>query len=94
MVHPTFVVLLLCERLKKTGNRLDHLVSREQLIVVVIGVGKQKERLGSDCGIVQAATRFDRHNSIVFASDDKQWHSDALNLIDRCEPVPEKKTHR
>jgi hypothetical protein len=66
MVLPTtFVVLRLCERLKKTDNRLDHLGSREQLIVVVIGVGKQEERLGSYCGIVQGATRFDRHNSIV-----------------------------
>ena len=36
----------------------------------------------------------DRHDSIVPASDDKQWHADPLNLIDRGEPVPEKKTHR
>jgi hypothetical protein len=28
------------ERLKKTDDRLDHLVSSEQLVVVVIGVGK------------------------------------------------------
>ena len=44
--------------------------------------------------MVQAATIVDRHDSIVPASDDKQWHSDPLNPIDRLEPVPEKKTHR
>jgi hypothetical protein len=45
--------------LKKLDDRLDHLVSREQLIVVVIGVGQEEERLRSDCGFVQAATILD-----------------------------------
>ena len=82
------------ERLKKSDNRLDHLVSREQFIVVVIGVGKHEKRLRSHRGIVQATSIFDRHDSTAPASDDEQWHSDPLNLIDRGEPVLEKKTHR
>jgi len=45
--------------LKKLDDRLDHLVSREQLIVVVIGVGQEEERLRSDCGFVQATTILD-----------------------------------
>ena len=82
------------ERLKKTGNRLDHLVSREQLVVVVIGVGKDKERLRSLRGLIQTPTVVDRHDSIVPTNDDKQWHSYSPNVIDCREPIAEKKAHR
>src|SRR5262245_56164665 len=52
------------ERLKKTDDRLDHLVACEQLVVVVIGVGKDTERLRSHRRLVQPPTIVDRHDSI------------------------------
>ena len=57
------------DRLKKTDNRLDHFLSREQLVIVVIGVGKYEERLGSYRGIVQTPTVLDGHDAIEPACD-------------------------
>lgn len=65
------------QRLKKADNRLDHLVSREQLVFVVIGIESHEERLGSCRGLVEAPTIVDRHDSIASTSDDQQWHSDS-----------------
>jgi hypothetical protein len=75
-------------------DRPDHFLSREQLVIIVIGVGKHEERLGSHHGIVEAPTVLDGHDAIAAACDDQQRHADSANLIDRREPVPEKKTHR
>ena len=74
-------------------DRLDHFLSREQLVIIVIGVGKHEERLVSHRGIVEAPTVLDGHDAIAPACDDQQRHADSANLIDRCEPVPEKKAH-
>ena len=82
------------ERLEKTDDRPDHFASREERVIIVIGVGKHEERLGSHRGIVQAPTILDGDDAIAPACDDQQRHSDPANPIDRREPVPEKKTHR
>ena len=79
---------------QKTDNRSDHFASREQLAIVVIGVGKHEERLGSGRGIVEASTVLHGHDCIAPACDDQQRHSDPFNLIDRREAVPEKQAHR
>jgi hypothetical protein len=71
----------------------DHFLSCEHLVIIVIGVGQHEERLGSHRGIVGAPTVLDGHDLIAPAGDDQQRHTDSANLIDRGEPVPEKKTH-
>src|SRR5688572_32763639 len=82
------------ERLEKSDNCLNHFVSREQLMIIVIGVRKDEQRLRIHGRIVQSPTVLNGHDSITPTGNDEQWRSDPVNLIGGREPVAQKKTHR
>ena len=81
------------QRLEEMDDRADHVVSRQQLVIVVIGVGNHEKRLGRRRRRVEASTVFDGHDAIAPACNDQQRHLDPANLVEGREPVPKEQAH-
>jgi hypothetical protein len=79
---------------EETHNRLDHFVSGQQRIVIVICALDHHQFLGIPRRVEQAAALIDRDDPIAIAGNDEQRRIDGTDPIERGITIAQQQAHR